>query len=116
MATPTSQAQTAIDKLKQAGLKRSEFSVRTELHHYTDKQTGKRCYEYGDAIVSLKCSKARALELAEAISDTGLYVELVTLRSGEQGYPHISTTNKSGLFMRDFREDTSGWGKVVKVK
>jgi hypothetical protein len=71
---PTTQAKDAIDSLLRAGLKRNEFKVTTEKRYYKELD-GRRCYEWGNARISLRCSLARAIELTPAMLAQGLHVK-----------------------------------------
>lgn len=112
----TSQAQSAIDKLKQAGLKRSQFSVTTE-RRYCGKHpdTGKEMYEYGDAQIHLKGVWKNLLPFAEAMAKAGLHVEIwkfdtVTSMCVTDEY------GKSGLWKMDWTDtDDYGLPKTKRV-
>jgi hypothetical protein len=116
MPKPTIQTQNTIDRLLMAGLKRSEFSVRTNRRRFY--HHGQLVTEYGDVCIRLKCSKTRALEMAPAIAKHGLYVELIRLTNGNDGYPHIYTKGpdgQTGLWIRDFQSTDNNFGRLTKI-
>lgn len=69
------QSKRAIDKMKAAGFKRSEFRVRTETKSYK-MNDGRRAYEYGDALISCHASRDRQMEMIDAMVEAGLNVEV----------------------------------------
>jgi hypothetical protein len=97
------QTKHAVDKLKTAGFKRSEFSVQTErIYNGKHPDTGRAMYEYGNAYISFKCSRARQVEMAEAMARAGLHVTFFARENGQYHGP--SVTN-----------DHSGQGKIEVI-
>ncbi len=84
------QTRYAVDKLKAAGMHRSEFSVRTYrrnegMHH------GKRMWSYEIyPVITLNCSRDRQFEVVDAIARAGLGVMLYVGDDGHVFYPHIT--------------------------
>lgn len=115
------QSQQAIDKLRTAGLKRSEFQVRTERRYIgCHPETGCQMYEYGDPEIIIWANKKRQISLAQEMADQGLYVELYKFADGRDGYPHIEDSwkcqYKPGLYLRDAGNlDKMGFDTITKI-
>lgn len=110
---PTAQAQTAIDALRAAGFKRSEFKVKTERIWRKDSE-GRRFYEYGDATITILAKKDRQIELVPAMLKSGLTIcqPYYNDKTGERqiAWPIVTSRyTKSGVgqyIIWDSTEDT----------
>lgn len=95
---PTAQAQRAINQMLQAGFKRTEFSVRT-ARHYVGKVNGKRCYEYGNASITVKMKSRDMVKYIRPAIKAGLGVIAYRARKGL--YLITFTTKFCGLHVHD---------------
>lgn len=118
MPRPTAQAQSAIEKLKAAGLKRREFRVATE-RRYIGKHpnTGKQTYEYGDVVITVFSPKLRQLQLARAMAAQGLHVTIYQFEDGRIACPNIMDVHwlPTGVFLEIFGNVDKN-GLLIKYK
>lgn len=112
----TIQAQGAINKLKAAGLRRSQFSVRTERQDVGQHpDTGKAIYEYGNVQIILRDTNEKLLPYAPAIAEAGLHVEVWQFENFSSLYVTDEYGN-SGLWHRDYTNtDEYGLPKTERI-
>jgi len=82
MSGISAQARRVIDAVREIGIPRNEFSVRTETHIIRD--NGTRYREYGDAVLITygRTASQTVVENAQRLADAGL---VVTIIHGENG-------------------------------
>jgi hypothetical protein len=99
MAQMLEQTKRAIEALKAAGLKRSEFSVRTPMNSRG---------EYEETIIMLRAPRERQVEVVPAIVEQGLGVMIVRI-NGKDLYPDVLTDSRYAgkLTRRDFDTPSS---------
>lgn len=112
-ARTTGQAQAAIDRMLRAGFKRSEFKVSTERKYHTDRETGRRFYEWGDAKISIHGTYARAIELTEAMLAEGLSVTQ-TLMDGRPRSVEIESNGRGEL--HHFDVDAPAGQRIKRIR
>lgn len=108
----TQQVKQAIKKLRQAGLERSEFSVQVE-RHYIGCYNGKATFEYGNATIVLWLSPKKSLNMAKAMANAGLKVEIWITKN--TSIPRIRDNGKSGIWEIDYN-NCNEWGLPEKRK
>jgi hypothetical protein len=89
------QTKWAIEKMKEAGFKRDEFSVRTQAERFT--YQGQTVTEYGLAQITIWSNLERQLELVPAMVKVGLSVTMLKKKDGSYGYPIIKADDKGQL-------------------
>ena len=90
MGNITAQAQDAINRLKAAGWKRNQFSVKTRRLYVGRNTAGKAMYEYGGAIISLRnSSKEKALSKVISMATQGFHVSIYKFKNGHFGWPNV---------------------------
>lgn len=109
----TSQCKWAIERLKEAGFKRSEFSCRTEITKIT---IGDKTYsEYGGVNVYIKANKSRQLDLADKLAKN-FRVTVFRLENGSLSRPFVEYASGNGLFYCDLKEkDKHGFNVYHKI-
>ena len=98
MATMTTQVAETIKKLRRAGLKRNEFTVRVaRIHWHRSRFDGRKLYEYGDPIIHLSyCPHREIVKFIPAFIAEGLNVEHVVDENGQTRIVFVNYKGSDG--------------------
>lgn len=110
------QTKNAIDKLRKAGLKRSQFSTRVTRRYIGKNDRGKAEYEYGDVKISLKDSEITGLEWAKRIASQGLHTQLLKFDFGDSLRVIDSYPKRHVVEILDYRNGNDMYDAVAGRK
>jgi hypothetical protein len=103
------QTKYAVDKLKAAGFKRSEFSCRVRRHYFTD-HTGRRAYEWGGVDIFLKTSRERIWQLLPTMLEQELGITVYVMEDGTYSTPFVTNDERWGKLRIVHLGLTNDWG------
>ena len=116
------QTKQAIDNLKIAGFRRSEFSVRAERNYVgRHPNTGKQMFEYGKPRITVFAPMKKVMDLTEAILTQGISVTYSLWQDDEGhrkiGFPKLEDDGKGQLLLwNTLKNDKNPLGEIEDIE